>query len=80
MYVHREAHPVSFMQREDRRGTEMTIKIEAWSREGLHQEHCVDKFEFCCWHELKKWINNPNLLPHMCTDCRNEDSKIKREA
>ena len=45
----------------------MTIKIEAWQKKGIKQNKCIDKFEFCCWDKLFKWLQEFNL--HQCPKC-----------
>jgi len=50
----------------------MTIKIEAWQSEGIKKNECIDKFEFCCWDGLDKWLHRPNIIPHKCPKCKEE--------
>ena len=48
----------------------MTIKIEAWQSRGIKTDKCIDKFEFCCWDELDRWLHRPNIIPHKCPTCK----------
>lgn len=51
----------------------MTIKIEAWQAYGLKKDHCVDRFEFCCWRSLLRWLTGFGKNLHGCPDCVNRD-------
>jgi len=46
----------------------MTIKIQAYQKFGVKSNKIEDEFEFCCWTDLKKWLDSfPNL--HSCKKC-----------
>jgi len=47
----------------------MTIKLEAWQALGVKTNHCVDKFEFCCWQALLDWLNGYGSV-HKCPKCQ----------
>ena len=49
----------------------MTIKIQAFQRNGIKTEDVQDEFEFCCWKALKKWLNGYSSL-HSCPECKKE--------
>jgi len=36
----------------------MTIKIFVYQKRGIKSDKLIDKFEFCCWMELKKWLDH----------------------
>ncbi len=47
----------------------MTIKIQAFQKFGIKSDKCEGEFTFCCWEQLKQWINGPNLRVHKCPKC-----------
>ena len=47
----------------------MTIKIQVYKRFGIEEEKMVDKYEFCCWVALNKWLNSGFFL-YDCAKCR----------
>lgn len=53
----------------------MTIKIEAWQAQGIKTDHCVDKYEFCCWTQLLKWLQGWGEHLHKCPDCISKEVK-----
>jgi hypothetical protein len=57
----------------------MTIKIEAWQSHGKKTDHCVDKYEFCCWESLKRWLEGFTPL-NKCPKCekRSKQKNIEK--
>jgi len=53
----------------------MTIKIEAWQSRGIKTDKVIDRFDFCCWEDLNKWLNNPSITLHRCPKCKEEYEK-----
>ena len=53
----------------------MTIKIQAFQSEGIKTDKCIDKFEFCCWVELYKWLQGYGKNLHKCPKCKVKDKK-----
>jgi len=47
----------------------MTIKIEAWQSEGVKTDECIDKYEFCCWSGLMRWLSTFTEL-NKCPACK----------
>ena len=56
----------------------MTIKIQAYQRQGFKTNSIIDEFEFCCWVALKKWLDNFSSL-HDCSECKQDASGRKEE-
>ncbi len=55
----------------------MTIKIKAYQRHGMKTEERIDEFEFCCWKELRVWLNGyPRLYD--CSKCRSKKEAITK--
>lgn len=50
----------------------MTIKIQAYQAKGIKTAHIVDKYEFCCWDALHKWLDGFHSL-HSCPKCNRVD-------
>jgi hypothetical protein len=46
----------------------MTIKIQAYQKEGIKTNKIVDEYEFCCWDALNKWLNSGFVL-YKCPEC-----------
>lgn len=47
----------------------MTIKIQAYQRQGNKTNELVDEFEFCCWENLHQWLHQFKTL-HACPNCK----------
>lgn len=50
---------------------QITIKIKAFQKKGIKTEQCIDKFEFCCWTDLKLWLEKFKL--HSCPECKKKE-------
>ena len=46
----------------------MTIKIQAYQKQGIKSDKIEDEFEFCCWEDLKKWLGRFPIL-YGCPKC-----------
>lgn len=47
----------------------MTIIIRAFQPSGNGDEKIVERFKFCCWHDLKKFLDKYAEL-QACEQCR----------
>ena len=55
----------------------MTLKIRAYQKEGIKTKKVIDKYEFCCWHSLAKWMHR--FVLHKCPNCKKSFSKSKKQ-
>ena len=46
----------------------MTIKIQAYQRNGIKSDKVEEEFEFCCWDELFRWLKGYKGL-NKCPEC-----------
>lgn len=46
----------------------MTIKIQAYQKNGIKSDKIEEEFEFCCWEKLKRWLDGFSEL-HTCKNC-----------
>ena len=47
----------------------MTIKIQAFQRQGIKSDKCEDRYEFCCWEALHQWLHRFARL-NKCLKCK----------
>ncbi len=49
----------------------MTIKVQAYQKQGIKTKELVDEYEFCCWQDLFDWLTKWSSL-HKCPKCKKE--------
>lgn len=56
----------------------MTIKIQAYQKQGIKTDEVIDTFEFCCWDSLSKWLNSGFVL-YKCPKCEGTYARIEQD-
>ena len=54
----------------------MTLKIQAYQRQGKKCKELVDEYEFCCWDKLIKWLDG--FSPYKCKKCADKDTRTHK--
>ena len=44
------------------------LKIKTYQKYGIKTDELVDEFEFCCWDDLKNWLDSFTGL-NRCPEC-----------
>ncbi len=53
----------------------MTILVKAFQKKGVSTQELEDEFTFCCWDDLKKWLDK--FEPHKCPKCKAHEEREK---